>query len=74
MNAGHSFLRFITSPTIWLVSVFIGIAIYVVTNFDRFQKYLPKKDEKDSQKRCPNCGAKNPIDNAFCEKCGTKFN
>ena len=74
MNAGHSFLRFLASPIIWLVSIFIGIAIYVLTNFDRFRKYLPKKDEINSQKYCPQCGAPNPITNDFCEKCGAKFN
>jgi len=73
MNIMNVFLR--------LIGVLVLIAVLFIIFMVIYREYKKrgsgtgaKKQQRElSKKICPSCGAENPPDFAYCEKCGNKF-
>jgi uncharacterized paraquat-inducible protein A len=70
---GSSIFRILGSPVLWIASIILGIGVYLIVNQRINLGSLPNKSPQSKFKVCSECGAQNPQNNAFCEKCGTKF-
>lgn len=73
MSLVNSLSKIFSSPIILFVGVLLGLSIYILIEKKEWVNQFIGKMKKDDIKFCEKCRAKNPRDNAFCEKCGEQF-
>ena len=70
---GSSIIRILSSPILWIACIILGIVVYLLVNQKINLSNFSKTNPQNKFKVCVECGAQNPQDNIFCEKCGAKF-
>jgi hypothetical protein len=78
MDVAKSIFVGMLSQLLCVVVILIGIAVFVLYKRGVLFKKSGKISDKSGasvqpSKSCEACGASNPIENNFCDKCGAKF-